>query len=45
VYVLIGFVVLILVVLARSVKVVPQKQVKIIERLGKFHLQAQPASI
>jgi len=41
-YVLIGFVVLILVVLARSVKVVPQKQVKIIERLGKFHLQAQP---
>jgi regulator of protease activity HflC (stomatin/prohibitin superfamily) len=32
-YVLIGFVVLILVVLARSVKVVPQKQVKIIERL------------
>jgi len=42
VYVLIGFVVLILVVLARSVKVVPQKQVKIIERLGKFHLQAQP---
>jgi len=41
-YILIGFVVLILVVLARSVKVVPQKQVKIIERLGKFHLQAQP---
>ncbi|HJQ55246.1 MAG TPA: SPFH domain-containing protein [Gemmatimonadaceae bacterium] len=41
-YVLIGFLALILIVLARAVKVVPQKQVKIIERLGKFHNQAQP---
>jgi regulator of protease activity HflC (stomatin/prohibitin superfamily) len=42
VYALIAFIALILIVLARSVKVVPQKQVKIIERLGTFHLQAQP---
>src|SRR4051812_38662446 len=41
-YVLIGFIGLILIVLARAVKVVPQKQVKIIERLGKFHNQAEP---
>ena len=41
-YVLIGFLALILIVLARAVKVVPQKQVKIIERLGKFHNQAEP---
>src|SRR5690349_3572468 len=41
-YVLIGFLALILLVLARAVKVVPQKQVKIIERLGKFHNQAEP---
>src|SRR6478672_5304006 len=41
-YVLLGFVLLILVVLGRAVKVVPQKQVKIIERLGKFHNQAEP---
>jgi regulator of protease activity HflC (stomatin/prohibitin superfamily) len=30
-----------LVVLAKSVKVVPQKQVKLIERLGKFHKKAE----
>lgn len=41
-YVLLGFVLLILIVLGRAVKVVPQKQVKIIERLGKFHNQAEP---
>ena len=41
-YVLIGFLALILLTLARAVKVVPQKQVKIIERLGKFHNQAEP---
>jgi regulator of protease activity HflC (stomatin/prohibitin superfamily) len=29
-----------LIVLAKSVKIVPQKQVKIIERLGKFHTTA-----
>ena len=41
-YVLIGILFLVVLVLARSVKVVPQKQVKIIERLGKFHSQAEP---
>src|SRR5258705_5212057 len=30
-----------LVVLAKSIKMVPQKQVKIIERLGKFHKRAE----
>src|SRR5262252_7247880 len=29
-----------LIVLAKSIKVVPQKQVKLIERLGKFHKRA-----
>lgn len=41
-FVLIGIVAFILLVLARAVKVVPQKQVKIIERLGKFHNTADP---
>jgi regulator of protease activity HflC (stomatin/prohibitin superfamily) len=41
-YVLLAFIAVILIVLARAVKVVPQKQVKIIERLGKFHNQAEP---
>jgi regulator of protease activity HflC (stomatin/prohibitin superfamily) len=35
------FVFFALVVLAKSVKVVPQKQVKLIERLGKFHKKAE----
>src|SRR5213083_863645 len=39
-YALLALVVFTIVVLVRSVKVVPQKQVKIIERLGKFHSQA-----
>jgi regulator of protease activity HflC (stomatin/prohibitin superfamily) len=39
-YVLMGLFVLTIVILVRSVKIVPQKQVKIIERLGKFHSQA-----
>ena len=30
-----------LVVLAKSIKIVPQKQVKLIERLGKFHKRAE----
>jgi regulator of protease activity HflC (stomatin/prohibitin superfamily) len=30
-----------LVILAKSIKVVPQKQVKLIERLGKFHKKAE----
>ena len=29
-----------LIVLAKSIKVVPQKQVKLIERLGRFHKRA-----
>jgi regulator of protease activity HflC (stomatin/prohibitin superfamily) len=41
-YVLMGILALILLVIARAVKVVPQKQVKIIERFGKFHNQAEP---
>ena len=41
-YVLLGILLLVLLVIARAVKVVPQKQVKIIERLGKFHSQAEP---
>src|SRR5437870_11058319 len=40
-YALIALVVFTIVVLVRSVKMVPQKQVKIIERLGKFHSQAE----
>jgi regulator of protease activity HflC (stomatin/prohibitin superfamily) len=40
-YVLIGFLFLVLLTIARAVKVVPQKQVKIIERLGKFHGTAE----
>jgi regulator of protease activity HflC (stomatin/prohibitin superfamily) len=40
-YVLLAFVVLCLVVLFKSIKIVPQKQVKIIERLGKYHQTAE----
>jgi len=32
---------LVLVILAKSIKVVPQKQVKLIERVGKFHKKAE----
>jgi regulator of protease activity HflC (stomatin/prohibitin superfamily) len=39
--VLLAFVVLCLVVLFKSIKIVPQKQVKIIERLGKYHQTAE----
>jgi regulator of protease activity HflC (stomatin/prohibitin superfamily) len=35
-----AFVVLVLIVLFKSIKIVPQKQVKIIERLGKYHQTA-----
>jgi regulator of protease activity HflC (stomatin/prohibitin superfamily) len=34
-------VLLALIILAKSIKVVPQKQVKLIERLGKFHKKAE----
>src|SRR5947199_10223965 len=33
--------VIVLIVLLRSIKIVPQKQVKIIERLGKYHRTAE----
>src|SRR5258706_3432771 len=39
--VLLGIAVVLLVVLMRTIKIVPQKQVKIIERLGKFHRAAE----
>ena len=41
-FVLLGILFLVILVIARAVKVVPQKQVKIIERLGKFHSAAEP---
>ena len=34
--VLLGLVILVIVVMLKTIKIVPQKQVKIIERLGKF---------
>src|SRR5437588_12174644 len=40
-YILVGFLVVVLLILARAIKVVPQKQVKIIERMGKFHSLAE----
>jgi regulator of protease activity HflC (stomatin/prohibitin superfamily) len=40
-YVLLGVAVFLLIVLVKAVKIVPQKQVKIIERLGKFHRTAE----
>ena len=39
--VLFGIAFFLLVVLMRTIKIVPQKQVKIIERLGKFHRSAE----
>ena len=39
--VLLGLAVFLLVVLMRTIKIVPQKQVKIIERLGKYHRTAE----
>ena len=40
-YVLIVVVIFALVVLLQTIKIVPQKQVKIIERLGKYHFTAE----
>jgi regulator of protease activity HflC (stomatin/prohibitin superfamily) len=40
-YLLIAVVALALIVLFKSIKIVPQKQVKIIERLGKYHRTAE----
>ena len=39
--VLIGLAFVLLIVLMRTIKIVPQKQVKIIERLGKYHRTAE----
>ena len=39
--VLLGLAVFVLIVLLRTIKIVPQKQVKIIERLGKYHRTAE----
>jgi regulator of protease activity HflC (stomatin/prohibitin superfamily) len=39
--VLFGLSVLVLIVLMRTIRIVPQKQVKIIERLGKYHRTAE----
>jgi regulator of protease activity HflC (stomatin/prohibitin superfamily) len=39
--VLFGLSVIVLIVLMRTIKIVPQKQVKIIERLGKYHRTAE----
>jgi regulator of protease activity HflC (stomatin/prohibitin superfamily) len=36
-----GLSLVLLVVLLRTIKIVPQKQVKIIERLGKYHRTAE----
>ena len=41
IYVLASFVLFVLIVLMKAIKIVPQKQVKIIERLGKFHRTAE----
>ncbi len=38
--VLFGLAFFLIIVLMRTIKIVPQKQVKIIERLGKFHRTA-----
>ena len=40
-YVLFGIALFLLVVVMKAVKIVPQKQVKIIERLGKYHRSAE----
>ena len=39
--VLFGIAVVLLIVLMRTIKIVPQKQVKIIERLGRYHRTAE----
>jgi len=39
--VLIGMAAFVIIVLLRTIKIVPQKQVKIIERLGKYHRTAE----
>jgi regulator of protease activity HflC (stomatin/prohibitin superfamily) len=39
--VLLGIAFVLLIVLMRSIKIVPQKQVKLIERLGKYHRTAE----
>jgi len=40
-YPLLGIAILLLIIVVQAVKIVPQKQVKIIERLGKYHRTAE----
>lgn len=40
-FVLVAFVLLALIVVAQTIRIVPQKQVMIVERLGRFHKAAQ----
>src|SRR5205814_8550829 len=40
-FVVLGLAFLVLIVLLRAIQIVPQKQVKIIERLGKYHRSAE----
>ncbi len=40
-FVLLAFVVLALIVVGQTIRIVPQKQAMIVERLGKFHMAAQ----
>ena len=41
-YFLVALVILVLVVLKKSIKIIPQSETKIIERLGKYHATLQP---
>jgi len=36
-----GVAIIVVIVLMRTIRIVPQKQVKIIERLGKYHRTAE----
>jgi regulator of protease activity HflC (stomatin/prohibitin superfamily) len=40
-YVMIALIIFAFIVMMKSIKIVPQKQVKIVERLGKFHKRAE----
>ena len=39
--ILIGMAFILIVVLMRTIRIVPQKEVKIVERLGKYHRTAE----
>ena len=40
-FIVIGFALFVVVILMKWIQIVPQKQVKIIERLGKYHRTAE----